>query len=82
MKHEKATQKPAPKRKSSKTAANPVASTVYAALLQNDADVSPDFAENYSSKTQQPCGFPASFHRDPSLPMSVKRPATRRSGME
>lgn len=74
MKHEKTTQKPPQKRKSSKTAANPVVPTVCAALLQNDTDVSPDFFEKHPSQTQQPCGFPASFHRDPSVPISVRRP--------
>lgn len=73
MKHEKTTQKPPQKRKSSKTAANPAASTVCAALLQNDTDISPDFAESHLSQTQQPCGLPPSLHRDPSLPTEASK---------
>lgn len=76
MRQEKLTANPPKKKEAPKTPQNPAAMRAENPLLQNDTDVSPISGKSTRSQTQCSCGFEPSFHRDPSLPTSVKIPFT------
>lgn len=72
MKQEKTTPKPAKKKQTAKIPKNPATMRVCSTVLHHAPEVSAEISKNRPQKRPQQSHFRAVFHRDPSLPISVK----------